>query len=93
MAEDAHQPPRRRGRELGPNPLSDAQASVAELVEARRAQLVRDALGDLQQWQSQLRALANHLGPRPGARPAGPSSRCASLGGRDGGRATMPTGS
>jgi len=26
-----------------------------------RAQLVRHALGDLQQWQTQLRALANHL--------------------------------
>jgi hypothetical protein len=47
--------------ELGPNPLSDAQAHVAELVEARKAALVRHALGDLQQWQTQLRALANHL--------------------------------
>ncbi len=47
--------------ELGPNPLSDAQARVVEAVDARKAQLVRHALGDLQQWQTQLRALANHL--------------------------------
>ncbi|HEY9558946.1 MAG TPA: helix-turn-helix transcriptional regulator [Acidimicrobiales bacterium] len=47
--------------ELGPNPLSDAQQRVTEAVEARKTQLVRHALGDLQQWQTQLRALANHL--------------------------------
>ena len=47
--------------ELGPNPLSDAQQRIADAVEARKAQLVRHALGDLQQWQTQLRALANHL--------------------------------
>jgi hypothetical protein len=47
--------------ELGPNPLSDAQTRVVESVEARKTQLVRHALGDLQQWQTQLRALANHL--------------------------------
>jgi hypothetical protein len=47
--------------ELGPNPLSDAQHRIAEAVEARKAQLVRHALGDLQQWQTQLRSLANHL--------------------------------
>jgi len=35
--------------ELGPNPLSDAQARVVESVDARNAQLVRHALGDLQQ--------------------------------------------
>jgi hypothetical protein len=47
--------------ELGPNPLSDAQARVVDSVAARKAQLVRHALGDLQRWQTQLRALANHL--------------------------------
>ena len=47
--------------ELGPNPLSDAQARVVESVETRKAQLVRHALGDLDRWQTQLRALANHL--------------------------------
>jgi hypothetical protein len=47
--------------ELGPNPLTDAQRRVTDAVETRKAQLVRHALGDLQQWQTQLRALANHL--------------------------------
>lgn len=47
--------------ELGPNPLSDAQRQLVAHVEARKAQIVRHALGDLQQWQTQLRALANHL--------------------------------
>lgn len=47
--------------ELGPNPLSEAQARAVEAVDGRKAQLVRHALGDLQQWQTQLRALANHL--------------------------------
>lgn len=47
--------------ELGPNPLSDAQHRITEAVEVRKAQLVRHALGDLEQWQTQLRSLANHL--------------------------------
>lgn len=47
--------------ELGTNPLSDAQRRVADLVETRKEQIVRHALGDLQRWQTQLRALANHL--------------------------------
>jgi hypothetical protein len=47
--------------ELGPNPLSEAQQRVANMVETRKEQIVRHALGDLQQWQTQLRALANHL--------------------------------
>jgi hypothetical protein len=47
--------------ELGPNPLSDAQQRIADAIDARKAELVRHALGDLQQWQTQLRALANHL--------------------------------
>jgi len=47
--------------ELGPNPLSAAQQRVTDAVEARKAALVEHALGDLQQWQTQLRTLANHL--------------------------------
>jgi hypothetical protein len=47
--------------ELGPNPLSEAQQRIADAVEARKAEVVRHALGDLQRWQTQLRALANHL--------------------------------
>ena len=47
--------------ELGPNPLSDAQQRVADMVQTRKEQIVRHALGDLQRWQTQLRALANHL--------------------------------
>jgi hypothetical protein len=47
--------------ELGPNKLSDAQQRIADMVQARKEQIVRHTLGDLQQWQTQLRALANHL--------------------------------
>jgi len=47
--------------ELGPNPLSDSQRRVTDGVESRKAALVEHALGDLRQWQTQLRALANHL--------------------------------
>lgn len=47
--------------QLGPNPLSDAQRRIADTIEARKTALVEHALGDLQQWQTQLRALANHL--------------------------------
>ncbi|MGH9288936.1 MAG: hypothetical protein ACRD0V_11730 [Acidimicrobiales bacterium] len=47
--------------QLGPNKLSDAQQRVAGMVHARKEQIVRHALGHLQQWQTQLRALANHL--------------------------------
>ena len=31
------------------------------MVEQRKAALVKHALGDLQLWQTQLRALANHI--------------------------------
>lgn len=48
-------------QELGPNPLSASQARVAEMVEQRKASLIKHALGDLQLWQTQLRALANHI--------------------------------
>ena len=47
--------------ELGPNPLSDAQQRVADLVDARKTQLVQHTLSDLSRWQTQLRSLANHL--------------------------------
>ena len=47
--------------ELGPNPLSDAQQRVADLVDAKKTQLVRHTLSDLSRWQTQLRSLANHL--------------------------------
>jgi hypothetical protein len=47
--------------ELGPNKLSDAQHRIADMVQARKEQIVRHTLGDLQHWQTQLRALANHL--------------------------------
>ena len=47
--------------ELGPNPLSDSQSRIASMVESRKAQVVQHAVGDLQRWQTQLRALANHL--------------------------------
>jgi len=48
-------------QELGPNPLTDAQSRVTGLVETKKALLVDHALKDLGQWQTQLRALANHL--------------------------------
>lgn len=48
-------------QQLGPNPLSDAQYRIANMVSARKAEYVNHALGDLQMWQTQLRALANHL--------------------------------
>ncbi len=47
--------------ELGPNPLSDAQQRVTDLVAAKKAALVRSALGDLDDWATSLRSLANHL--------------------------------
>lgn len=47
--------------QLGPNPLSAAQRQITDAVDARKAALVEHAVGDLQQWQTQLRALANKL--------------------------------
>lgn len=47
--------------ELGPNPLSDSQQRVTDLVAAKKAALVRSALGDLDDWATSLRSLANHL--------------------------------
>jgi len=48
-------------QQLGTNPLSDAQQRVVDAVNTRKAALVEHAVGDLQTWQTQLRALANHL--------------------------------
>ena len=48
-------------QELGENPLTDAQALVTGLVETKKALLVNHALSDLEQWQTQLRSLANQL--------------------------------
>lgn len=60
--------------ELGPNPLSDAQQRVVDLVDTKKAALVRMAVGDLDEWQTSLRALANHLGDL-GARAAREAQR------------------
>jgi len=45
----------------GPGQLSEAQQAVVDLVFANKAQLVRAAVSDLEQWQTSLRALANQL--------------------------------
>src|SRR3546814_12300853 len=58
--------------ELGPNPISDAQQRVNEAVEARKTQLVRHALGDRQQWRTQLRALATNREDLEHRSPAAP---------------------
>ena len=47
--------------QLGPAPLTDAQQRVAALVQAKVAALVGHSFSDLGRWQTQLRALANHL--------------------------------
>ena len=46
---------------LGTGPLSQKQHAVQRLVRAKVDALVAHALGDLQTWQTQLRALANQL--------------------------------
>lgn len=46
---------------LGPNPLSDAQHRITQMVQSRKTRLVHHAVSDLGQWQTQLRALANQL--------------------------------
>ena len=48
-------------QELGQNPLTEAQTRVTELVETKKALLVNHAIHDLEQWQAQLRSLANQL--------------------------------
>lgn len=47
--------------QLGPNPLSDAQQRVANLVATKKAELVRSSIADLEDWQTSLRSLANQL--------------------------------
>ena len=47
--------------QLGQGPLSQKQHAVRHLVSAKVDALAGSALGDLQTWQTQLRALANHL--------------------------------
>jgi hypothetical protein len=44
-----------------PPQLSELQARITALVEAKTAALVDHALGDLEAWQTQLRSLANKL--------------------------------
>ena len=46
---------------LGDGPLSQKQHAVQRLVRAKVEALVAHSLGDLATWQTQLRALANHL--------------------------------
>ena len=48
--------------QLGPTgPLSHKQDTVANLVSAKIEALAHHRLGDLEQWQTQLRAIANQL--------------------------------
>jgi hypothetical protein len=47
--------------QLGQGPVSQAQRRIEQLVNTRKAELVENSLGDLQRWQTTLRALANHL--------------------------------
>ena len=47
--------------QLGAGPLSQRQHAVHRLVRAKVDSLVAHALRDLESWQTQLRALANHL--------------------------------
>ena len=42
-------------------PATDAQQRVTELVQAKKTQIVHESVADLGRWQTQLRALANHL--------------------------------
>jgi hypothetical protein len=47
--------------QVGQGPVSQAQRHIEQLVDTRKAELVESSLGDLQRWQTTLRALANHL--------------------------------
>lgn len=49
------------GDELGPNPLSDAQQRIVNLVATKKAELVRTSVTDLEAWQTSLRSLAHQL--------------------------------
>jgi hypothetical protein len=45
----------------GPTELTGAQQQIVDLVRHRTAALAHHGLGDFAQWQTQLRAIANHL--------------------------------
>ncbi len=47
--------------QLGTRALTDAQQQIANLAAARIAAIVRESFGDLDQWQTSLRSIANHL--------------------------------
>ena len=47
--------------QLGPNPMSDAQQRVVNMVATKKAELVRTSVTDLEDWQTSLRSLANQL--------------------------------
>jgi hypothetical protein len=48
-------------QDLGPAPVTNAQARIAGLVNAKKTQLVEHAIKDLTGWQTALRSLANQL--------------------------------
>jgi hypothetical protein len=47
--------------QLGTRALTEAQQQIANLAAARTAAIVRRSFGDLDQWQTSLRSIANHL--------------------------------
>jgi hypothetical protein len=47
--------------QLGTRALTDAQQQIANLAATRIAAIVRTSFGDLDQWQTSLRSIANHL--------------------------------
>jgi hypothetical protein len=47
--------------QLGTRALTEAQQQIANLAATRIAAIVRKSFGDLDQWQTSLRAIANHL--------------------------------
>ena len=47
--------------QLGTQALTDAQQQIANLAATRIAEIVRRSFGDLDQWQTSLRSIANHL--------------------------------
>jgi hypothetical protein len=47
--------------QLGRNSFSEAQQRVINLVDTKKAELVRTSIADLEDWQTSLRSLANQL--------------------------------
>jgi hypothetical protein len=47
--------------QLGTRALTEAQQQIANLAAARTAAIVRRSFGGLDQWQTSLRSIANHL--------------------------------